>query len=103
MIDQLTHTMYARTFLHDPYDTSKLLFLPPVSEVIGAKYRARYGAMWQIIFSLGYAILPFYAYFVRDESKLQSVLTWPICIFFIIVLWVKYIDNINLQYILKQL
>ena len=64
-----------------------------VSEVIGSKYRARYGALWQCIFSLGYAILSFYAFFVRDDQYLQSVLTWPILIFFLIILLVLYTFN----------
>ena len=54
-----------------------------VSEAVGSKYRAVLGTLNQCFFSVGYMAMPLYAYYIRDDTSLQAVVTWPLFLFFI--------------------
>ena len=51
-----------------------------VMEIIGPKYRTAAGVCYQLFFSLGFATLPFMAYYVRDFAKLQVVMVAPVIV-----------------------
>lgn len=60
-----------------------------VAEVSGRRWRAGFGAAWNIMFfSFGGMIIPIIAYFVRDHFKLMAVFFWPLGLFFSLYLWV---------------
>jgi hypothetical protein len=55
-------------------------------EVIGPKYRTVAAVMFQEFFALGFMLLPFIAYYVRDSTMLQVAMGAPVIITFSYIL-----------------
>ena len=47
-------------------------------EFIGPRYRTVVGVFYQMWFAIGFMLLPGFAYFVRDFTKMQIVFAVPI-------------------------
>lgn len=57
-------------------------------EFTGPKYRTIIAVVFQVAYSVGYMMIPVFAYFVRDDNYLQMATMVPPVLLLPYVLWV---------------